>query len=157
LIFDLEEDRGRGIMAMLPAAAGGSPRQPSHGDQGIWSHTIVFSRPLPQADFCRRVESIPPAVFRAKGMVDLTDPCHTVLFQYVAGRYELSEFHGPGDADRFLVFIGQAKDHEPIVDELDRLFAEAPSGEKNWPRREAASASLARDYARSHSGASPCG
>jgi G3E family GTPase len=155
LICEVDPHRERATSD--PAGLGSLTRRPTHCDEGIWSHTIALSRPLTQADFCHRVELIPSAVFRAKGIVDLTDPCQTVLFQYVAGRYELSEFHSPGAGDRFLVFIGQAKDPEPIVGELDGLFSEASSGEKNWPRRRGALASHARDHARSHSGASPCG
>jgi G3E family GTPase len=124
VICDVDEYRERRLNAH------GSRRGYSHQDREVWSHTIRLERPITSEDFSRRIESIPPAIFRAKGIVDLVDPRLTVLFQYVGGRWELSEFLQPGVRDRFLVFIGQALHRERIVDELNRLFAALPEGRR---------------------------
>ena len=109
LIYDIDGPDGGHAR---PAVAG-TRCIPDHTRQGMWTRTVRLDRPLAQSEFLRAVEGLPPSVLRAKGIVDLCDPDQTVLFQYVAGRYDLSEFNNPRVTDRFLVFIGQAAD-EPV-------------------------------------------
>jgi G3E family GTPase len=106
LIYDLE---GAGGGRTRPGTCNGSGT-PDHAGQGMWTRTVRLDRPLAHSDFLRAVDGLPPSVLRAKGIVDLTQPDQTVLFHYVAGRYDLTEFKNPGVPDRFLVFIGQAAD-----------------------------------------------
>jgi G3E family GTPase len=123
LIYEME-DIGRERPDRKNPAGGSRPIGcVSHLDQGLWSHTIRLHRPVAQAVFWDTVAAIPPTVFRAKGVVDLDQPRQTVIFQYVAGRCELSRCHNPGVTDRFLTFIGQAEDRAVSVPLLDRLFA----------------------------------
>jgi G3E family GTPase len=65
---------------------------------------------LDRGRFLKAVESLPPSVFRAKGIIEISDPPQTMLFQYVAGRYELSAFPQAGTCDRFLTLIGKVDD-----------------------------------------------
>ncbi|MDY6987534.1 MAG: GTP-binding protein [Thermodesulfobacteriota bacterium] len=83
------------------------PHHPSHEQDGLSSLKISFAEPLDRTRFIKAVEAMPPQVFRSKGVVDFTDADTPVLFQYVGGRFELSEFHHPNMSDRFLVLIGQ--------------------------------------------------
>lgn len=57
----------------------------------------------------KTISSLPGTVFRIKGVVDLSDPCQTVLFQYVGGRSDLSAFADSHVHDRFLTFIGKTE------------------------------------------------
>ncbi len=79
----------------------------SHDRDMLSSHKISLSTPLAKASFVEAIKAIPSNVFRVKGVVDFTDSAKPTLFQYVAGRYEFSEFNNPNMSDRFLVFIGQ--------------------------------------------------
>jgi G3E family GTPase len=122
LIYDMQ-DAGRERTAGKDPAGGRPIGGMSHLDQELWSHTIRLHRAVARADFLDSVAAIPPTIFRAKGVVDLDRPRQTFIFQYVAGRYELSRSDNPGVADRFLTFIGQGKDRAVSVPLLDQLFA----------------------------------
>ena len=131
LIYDME-DTGLARTDLRDPAGDIRPlRSVSHLDQGLWSHTIRPRRAVTRAAFLDSVAAIPPAVFRAKGVVDLEQPRQTVVFQYVAGRYELSSYHDPGVMDRFLTFIGQGEDRAGSVPLLDCLFT-AKGHEEDW-------------------------
>jgi G3E family GTPase len=64
-----------------------------------------------------------PNVFRIKGVVNLADTEKPMLFQYVRGRFEFSEFNNPNVRDRFLIFIGQDLQKD-LIDAYfgDRLY-----------------------------------
>jgi G3E family GTPase len=79
----------------------------SHESYGFSSHRISFTKPLDEELFIDGIKSMPPAVFRIKGVIDLADDGKPMLFQYVGGRFEFSEFNNPNVRDRFLIFIGQ--------------------------------------------------
>jgi G3E family GTPase len=79
----------------------------SHESYGFSSHRISFTKPLDKELFIDGIRSMPPAIFRIKGVVDLADVGKPMLFQYVRGRFEFSEFNNPNVRDRFLIFIGQ--------------------------------------------------
>ncbi|MFO7707334.1 MAG: GTP-binding protein [Desulfobacterales bacterium] len=83
---------------------------PTHLQDGLWSKSIRFSRPLEHDAFLQTVAGFSPAVFRAKGIVDFTGSPHPMLFQYVNGRQELSVFSGPPLTERFLTVIGKGGD-----------------------------------------------
>ena len=80
---------------------------PSHEEYGLSTYTISFSEALDRDRFLETIESLPPNVFRIKGVADFNDTNKPLLFQYVGGRFELSEFNNPNLTDRFLIFIGQ--------------------------------------------------
>lgn len=87
---------------------------PSHQQDGLSSFKITFSAPLNRTDFLKTVTAFPSGIFRAKGVVDFADTPKPLLFQYVGGRYELSEFNNPKISDRFLIIIGQNLKKETI-------------------------------------------
>jgi G3E family GTPase len=91
----------------------------SHEGYGLSSYKISFPNALDRDGFLEAIESLPANVFRIKGVVDFIDTGKPLLFQYVAGRFELSEFNNPNLADRFLIFIGQDLQKELI----DALFS----------------------------------
>lgn len=95
----------------------------SHESYGFSSHRISFRKPLDKELFIDGIKSMSPAVFRIKGVVDLADAGKPVLFQYVGGRFEFSEFNNPNVQDRFLIFIGQDL-HKDLIDSFfgDRLY-----------------------------------
>jgi hypothetical protein len=55
------------------------------------------------------VGSLPPTVFRVKGILEFSDSPQPMLFQYVAGRFELSLFPQPAITDRFLTVIARGE------------------------------------------------
>jgi G3E family GTPase len=86
------------------------PTRRTHLQDGLWSRSVKFMRKLDRGKFVRAAESLPRSIFRAKGIVEITEPPQTMLFQYVAGRYELSALPQVRTADRFLTLIGKAED-----------------------------------------------
>jgi G3E family GTPase len=76
------------------------PRHPAHAQSGVWARSLRFSHPIDRGAFLQAVQSLPPTVFRAKGLIDFTggDVC---------GRYELSLFPRRGVRERFVTFIGR--------------------------------------------------
>jgi hypothetical protein len=58
--------------------------------------------------FLEAINSVPPSIFRVNGIIDLSDPQQTMLLQYVAGRYDLSDFPNPPTRDRFMTPSGKA-------------------------------------------------
>ncbi|CAB1084660.1 Metal chaperone, involved in Zn homeostasis [Olavius algarvensis Delta 1 endosymbiont] len=79
----------------------------SHEHDGLSSLKITFSEPLDKEHFIEAIRSIPPNIFRIKGVIDFIEGQKPMLFQYVGGRFEFSEFNNPKMVDRFLVVIGQ--------------------------------------------------
>ncbi|MFZ0610626.1 MAG: GTP-binding protein [Desulfobacterales bacterium] len=79
---------------------------PAHAAAGLWSKSLRLSQALDREKFVQAVGSLPPSVFRAKGLLDFKGSDETMLFQYVCGRFELSVFPNQGVRDRFLTFIG---------------------------------------------------
>jgi G3E family GTPase len=79
----------------------------SHLHDGLWSESIRLSRPLDRDVFLKAIAQLPPSIFRAKGILEFSDDPQPVLFQYVAGRHELSTFPRSTVEDRFLTLIGK--------------------------------------------------
>ena len=55
--------------------------------------------------FIQIIESMPPSVFRLKGIVNI-GVGRSVLVQYVCGHYDISNFQNPNVTERFIVIIG---------------------------------------------------
>lgn len=93
----------------------------SHREDGIVSHKVELNHPLDRQCFIRAIEEqIPPTVFRIKGIVYFTEKPAPMLIQYVAGRYEISQFPDRWEDPGFLICIGQ--DITPRF--LDVLFSQ---------------------------------
>jgi G3E family GTPase len=69
---------------------------------------------LEKEGFIGAIQSLPDTVFRVKGIVEFTENSRPLLFQYVRGRFEFSEFNNPKMSERFLTLIGQDIQKEPI-------------------------------------------
>ena len=107
------EDGGAGPGGNHPPASAASapdPHCPTHVQDRLWSRSVKFTRKLDRGKFVKAAESLPHSIFRAKGIIELADPPQTMLFQYVAGRYELSALPQVPTSDRFLTLIGKADD-----------------------------------------------
>jgi G3E family GTPase len=125
MIFDVDLRSGPEGQEGLPAGPGdGRHPRLNHGHDHLRSRTIRLPQVLDRQAFLKAVTCLPSSVFRVKGIIELSDPRQILLFQYVAGRYELSEFSNPGPPDRFLVFIGRAEDNTAFARQLDHLFSE---------------------------------
>ena len=91
----------------------------THERDGFSSYKISFHRPLAKEGFIAAIQSLPATVFRVKGVVEFTDDGRPLLFQYVRGRFEFSEFTNPKMSERFLILIGQDIRQEPILTAFD--------------------------------------
>jgi len=92
----------------------------SHEKDGLSNFKLSLTKPLSKTAFLKAVESLPPAVFRMKGVVDFDGTQKATLIQYVAGRYELSEFKNPNLSDRFLILIGKDLHDNSISSDLKK-------------------------------------
>lgn len=111
LIFDGEEVLASRQPKVTSAAGDRKPPlHPTHAHDGLCSRTIKIFRLMDRRRFLEAVGRVPASIFRIKGVIDLSDPPQAMLFQYVAGRYELSRFSGSRISDRFLTVIGRAAD-----------------------------------------------
>ena len=79
----------------------------SHEFDGLSSYKISLADPLERGHFIEAIQSLPSSVFRIKGVVDVIGDDKPLLFQYVGGRFEFSEFNNPKMPDRFLILIRQ--------------------------------------------------
>jgi G3E family GTPase len=86
----------------------------THERDGFSSYKISFNRPLAKEGFIEAIQALPSTVFRAKGVVEFMGADQPLLFQYVRGRFEFSEFTNPKMSERFLILIGQDIRKEPI-------------------------------------------
>jgi G3E family GTPase len=115
LIFDVEDRLVEKKNASPVVSVLKFPLHTSHVHDGLWCKTLPIPVPLNRKDFLSAVESLPPTVFRVKGILEFSDSPHPMLFQYVAGRFELSLFHQPVVADRFLTVIAQGNGQEGFL------------------------------------------
>ncbi len=97
----------------------------SHEHDGLLSCKLSFTQPLNKETFLETIESLPPTVFRIKGVVEFNDNKNPQLFQYVAGRYEFSEFYNPNLSDRFLILIGQGIHEKSIASDFKKRILDS--------------------------------
>ncbi len=101
-----------------PQAASEQPhltRHSSHLHAGLWSRSVQMLRPLDRESFLRVVAQFPRTLFRAKGILEFTDSLQPFLFQFVAGRHDISVLPCTPHPDRFLTLIGTGGDPEQAV------------------------------------------
>jgi G3E family GTPase len=125
LIFDVDEGVVEAGESHQPTAEESLPRQ-THVHDGICARSLKFAGKLDREKFLKAVESIPPSIFRIKGIIELSDSPLTMLFQYVAGRYELSAFPHVRTPDRFLTLVGKVEDTGVFV-QAEKLIRVAES------------------------------
>ena len=108
MILDMEDQWEKKNAA--PVLTGSRfPVHSSHVHDGLSCKTLEIPNPLNRKKFLSAVESLPHTVFRIKGIIEFSDSPQPMLFQYVAGRFELSLFPQPTVTDRFLTFITQGE------------------------------------------------
>lgn len=113
MIFDME-DQWEKKNASLVFIGSRFPVHSSHVHDGLSCKTLEIPNPLNRKEFLSAVESLPHTVFRIKGIIEFSDSPQPMLFQYVAGRFELSLFPQPAVRDRFLTFITQGEEFDFI-------------------------------------------
>jgi len=102
----------------------GSPfRHLAHAGDGFWSKSLRMVRPIERAHFLQAIAELPPTLFRVKGVVEFTDFPRPLLFQYVAGRYEISVLPCAPPKERFLTLIGQGGDPDQTISRLASLVS----------------------------------
>jgi len=79
----------------------------SHEFDCLSSVKVDMGKSVNHDAFIEKLENMPPAVFRIKGIVDFSGMDTSMLVQFVGGRYELSEYNNPNFNERFLTVIGQ--------------------------------------------------
>ncbi len=99
----------------------------SHEQDRLSSHKIPLPEPLDKTLFLDTIKSLPHNIFRIKGVVDLEDFKQPMLFQYVGGRFEFSQFKNPKMEDRFVILIGQDIQKEWIDSGLNEKFQQKNS------------------------------
>ena len=97
----------------------------SHENDALSSVKIDLSKPLNQEDFLQSLESLPEKIFRVKGIVAFEGDEKPMVVQYVAGRYEISEYDDPRYEERFLIVIGQDLKKEFSPEMLQRYAEKA--------------------------------
>jgi len=110
--------------AASPTGPTAGPTRRTHRQDGLWSRSLRFTRKLDRGKFLRAADSLPRSIFRAKGIIEIAEPPQTMLFQYVAGRYELSALPQTPTSDRFLTLIGKSDDAVGF-DRAERLLRAA--------------------------------
>ena len=122
LIFDADDSAGLDLNRKKPGA--GFVLHPTHSEAGLWSKSLRLPRALDREKFMQAVGSLPPTVFRVKGILEFSDSPQPMLFQYVAGRFELSLFPQPAITDRFLTVIARGGDApEGFFSDIESLMA----------------------------------
>jgi len=110
LIFDTGS---RWAEKNIPVAAESElPVFPTHAHDEVWSKTLPIPAPLNRSEFLSAVKALPQKVFRVKGIIEFSDSPQPLLFQYVAGRFELSQFSNSTVKERFLTVIAQGTRQE---------------------------------------------
>lgn len=99
----------------------------AHEHDGLSSYKISFTESLERKRFINAIEAVPHSIFRIKGVVEFTDADKPLLFQYVGGRFEFSEFNNPKMPDRFLILIGQNIEKDSINTILRKCISRHPS------------------------------
>jgi len=125
MIFDVDDRLEPEATNTSGLAVDGEGRQPphTHAHDHLWSQTIRLSQVLDRQAFLKAVTSLPSSIFRVKGIIELSAPSQTMLFQYVAGRWDVTPFPDTQVQERFLTFIGKTEDSNPFetVEEFIRV------------------------------------
>lgn len=87
----------------------------NHSLDGISDVTLSLPVQINRNQFLEKVSRIPFDIFRMKGLIRFMDSEETFLFQYVSGRYEISEY-GANEIMPFVVLIGRDADRPEVTD-----------------------------------------
>lgn len=124
MIFEVEGRLAPAATNICVPPTDGEGRQPppTHAHDHLWSRTMRLSQVLDRQAFLEAVALLPSSIFRVKGLIEVSDPRETLLFQYVAGRWDINPFPDTRSQERFLTFIGKNDDPNSFdtVEELIR-------------------------------------
>ena len=110
MIFEVDFGlRAQNQRSLALGPDGDQPSDHTHVDDHLRSRTIRLPKTLDRQAFLRAVRSLPSSIFRVKGIIELSDPREVLLFQYVAGRYDMSPFSDDRMRDRFLTVVGKTE------------------------------------------------
>lgn len=113
--------RGKRSGRQSPEPAGPHGHQ-THLEDKIDSHKITLPYPLERSGFIDLVETgLPETLLRAKGVVQFHGETVPRVFQFVGGRFEISDLEDQRFDQRFLVLIGKRIDIGAIEDAVNRL------------------------------------
>lgn len=87
----------------------------THIHDELASVKIDLPEQLDRERFLGILATLPGGIFRIKGIVRFNDNDRPLLLQYVAGRYELSEYGNAGFDESFLIVIGKHPDREALT------------------------------------------
>ncbi len=86
----------------------------NHSHDELSSIKINLQQQLDRDLFLEVLETLPREIFRIKGIIRFNDHDKPMLLQYVAGRYEISEYNNAGFDESFLIIIGKNPDGEML-------------------------------------------
>ena len=110
LLYDVDEQKIKKRLQEKAAEKDNAHTGYSHQHDGLSSIKISFATALDREAFLSAIKALPDTIFRIKGVLDFIDSKIPLLFQYVGGRFEFSEFTNPNMGDRFIIAIGQGID-----------------------------------------------
>ncbi len=129
----------------------------AHADSGRLDHELVYARwsyssprALALPALREFLDTLPPAIYRAKGIVELADDARRVIVQVVGKRVELTRDEPWGDGEvrvSKLVAIGRAGDFDP--DALTAAIEDCAAPSTNSRRASQALAGGVRGWIRS--------
>ncbi len=95
-----------------------------HSHEHILVHTHYFRREVERESFRRFLEGLPPAIYRAKGLMRFRGEALPSLFQYTFGQLELFSIRPDVDVTNVTVFLGDHFSKSELAAALDLLEIE---------------------------------
>ncbi len=93
----------------------------THVHDNLSAHTIVFSSPVDRNKFVQHIETVPPGVFRIKGVVRFSGDDQPWVIQYVGKRYTIERYTSRDTVDSFITIIGKNLDEEILNTHFNRF------------------------------------
>lgn len=117
LLYDPDMD-GTGVFSRDAGSGHGKHDHGHHHHNHTHDELSAVKIALPEKTdrkrFIETLEGLPRGIFRVKGIVRFHDNDKPLLLQYVAGRYELSEYMGTAFPDNFIIVIGKHPDEKML-------------------------------------------
>lgn len=92
-----------------------------HSHDHVMVYTHYFDHPIDSERFEALVGSLPPEIFRAKGILRFTDTAGPFLFQYAYREMDFIRIAPKQETPHVAVFIGERFDRKALVDRLSAL------------------------------------
>ncbi|WP_019533750.1 CobW family GTP-binding protein [Paenibacillus ginsengihumi] len=92
-----------------------------HSHDHVMVYTHYFDRPIDSEQFEALVGSLPPEIFRAKGILRFTDTAGPFLFQYAYREMDFVRIAPKQEVPHVAVFIGERFDRQALAERLSAL------------------------------------